>query len=415
MDKKEPEECEEMFESFAQAEQQQHSSRNSTPTARTPTSATRGVHQVTTETSMDAALAAMAKEIKDLKLSAMKCEAVTTRSGKGGESEQTPADDDDEPVDEEIEMEALGGVHERRVPATLQHIPKYAKFLKDLLSNKKKLEDLSTVTLNERCSAVVQNKLPEKLADPGVFTIPCLFGGSTLHHALADLGASINLMPYSLFEKLGLGDPAPTRMSISLADRSVKYPRGIVENLLVKVDKFMFPADFVILDMEVDDKVPLILGRPFLRTAKALIDVFDGKITFRVGDENVTFDVMKSMKHSSGQDDSVFFLDTFISHKERCLDYVCGANLLNTQHLSEEDQQVETDATPEQSPSHPASRPPEYPEVFEVAENTEEEKKPSVEAPPSLELKELPSHLEYAFLDESREDDEEVHRDEADA
>ncbi|KAI3774711.1 hypothetical protein L1987_49271 [Smallanthus sonchifolius] len=182
--------------------------------------------------------------------------AVTTHSGKGGESEQTAAYDDDEPVNEEIEMEAPRGVHERQVPTStvpnsefpaekeksegkkktpdlkinlpfvevLQHMPKYAKFLKDLLSNKKKLEDLSTVSLNERCSVVVQNKPPKKLADLGVFTIPCLFGGSTLHHALADLGASINLMPYSLFEKLGLGNPAPTHMSISLADRSVKYP-----------------------------------------------------------------------------------------------------------------------------------------------------------------------------------------------
>ncbi|KAI3703995.1 hypothetical protein L1987_74196 [Smallanthus sonchifolius] len=357
MDKKELEECEEMFESFAQAEQQQPSTRNSIPNARTPSSATRGVHQVNTDTSMAAALAAMANKIKELKMSAMKCErtvgdiarqltdrsggsfssstetnpkaslkAVTTLSGKGIESEQTPAADDDESVDEEIEMETPTGAHERRVPAStvptemfkqlkinlpfveaFQHMPKYAKFLKDLLSNKKKLEDLSIVILNERCSAVVQNKLPEKLADPGVFTIPCLFGSSTLHHALADLGASINLMPYSLFEKLGLGDPAPTRMSISLADRSVKYPRGIVENLLLKVDKFVFPADFVILDMEVDDRVPIILGRPFLRTANALIDVFEGKITLRVGDENVTFDVMKSMKNSSGQDDSVFF------------------------------------------------------------------------------------------------------------
>ncbi|KAI3744489.1 hypothetical protein L1987_57571 [Smallanthus sonchifolius] len=320
--------------------------------------------------------------------------AVTTRSGKGGESEQTPEKSEGKKKTPDVDL--------TRVPyparlmqqkyakdyghflelfkqlkinlpfvEALKHMPKYAKFLKDLLSNKKKLEDLSTVTLNERCHAVVQNKPPEKLADPGVFMIPCLFGSSILHHAFADLGASINLMPYSLFEKLGLGDSAPTRMSISLADRSVKYPRGIVENLLVKVDKFVFPADFVILDMEVDDRVPLILGRPFLRTAKALIDVFDGKITLRVGDENVTFDVMKLMKHSSGQDDSVFFLDTFIYHMDRFLDYVCGADLLNTQHL----------------------------EVFEVAENSEEEKKPSVEAPPSLELKELPSHLEYAFLD----------------
>ncbi|XP_076954471.1 uncharacterized protein LOC143628913 [Bidens hawaiensis] len=274
----------------------------------------------------------------------------------------------------------------------LQHMPKYAKFLKDLLSNKKKLEGLSTVCLNEGCSAVVQNKLPEKLADPGYFTIPCLFGSSTESYALADLGASINLMPCSLYKKLDLGEPVPTRMSLSLADRSVKYPRGIVENVLVKVDKFVFPLNFVILDMEADDQVPLILARPFLRTAKALIDVFDGKITLRVGEENVTFNVVKSMRNSNSQDDSVYFLDTFISQFERCLDYISRADLLN--------QEDEVDVPSKHNLSVLASSPPEYPEVFTVADSTEGPKeRPSSEAPPSLELKELPPHLEYAFLD----------------
>ncbi|KAD4178635.1 hypothetical protein E3N88_27226 [Mikania micrantha] len=281
----------------------------------------------------------------------------------------------------------------------LQHMPKYAKFLKDLLSNKKKLESLSTVTLGARCFALVQNKLPEKLDDPGVFTIPCLFGSSSVNHALADLGASINLMPYSTYQKLDLGDPSPTRMSITLADRSVKYPRGIVENVLVKVDKFVFPADFVILDMEADDRVPLIMGRPFLRTAKAMIDVFEGKITLRVGEENVTFNVRKSMKHSNGQDDSVYFLDSFIPYIDRCLDYISGSDLLKDQDLGEENQAVEIDASSEHIPSSLASKPPEYPTAFEVFESTDPVEKPSVEAPPSLELKELPSHLEYAFLD----------------
>ncbi|XP_076939471.1 uncharacterized protein LOC143608259 [Bidens hawaiensis] len=271
-------------------------------------------------------------------------------------------------------------------------MPKYAKFLKDLLSNKRKLEGLSTVCLNEGCSAVVQNKLPEKLADPGHFTIPYLFGSSTESYALANLGASINLMPYSLYKKLDLGEPVLTRMSLSLADRSVKYPRGIVENVLVKVDIFVFPVDFVILDMEADDQVPLILGRPFLRTAKALIYVFDGKITLRVGEENVTFDVVKSMRNSSSQDDSVYFLDTFISQFERCLDYIFGADLLN--------QEDEVDVPPEHDLIILVGSPPEYPEVFTVADSTEGTKeRPSIEAPPSLELKELPPHLEYAFLD----------------
>ncbi|XP_021980186.1 uncharacterized protein LOC110876319 [Helianthus annuus] len=128
----------------------------------------------------------------------------------------------------------------------LSKMPKYAKFLKDLLTNKKKLEDLSTVTLSEECSAVLQNKLPKKVSDPSSFTIPCLIGNLTVSNALADLGASINLMPYSIFAKLNLGEPSPARMSLQLADRSVKFPRGIVENMLVKVDKFVFPVDFVI-------------------------------------------------------------------------------------------------------------------------------------------------------------------------
>ncbi|KAD6118908.1 hypothetical protein E3N88_10179 [Mikania micrantha] len=290
----------------------------------------------------------------------------------------------------------------------LQHMPKYAKFLKDLLSNKKKLETLSTVTLGARCSALVQNKLPEKLEDPGIFTILCLFGGSSVNHALADLGASINFMPYSIYKQLDLGEPAPTRMSLALADRSVKYPRGIVENVLVKVDKFVFPVDFVILDMQADDRVPLITGQPFLRTAKALIDVYERKISLRVGDDTVTFDVVKSMRNSSGQDDQVYFLDAFFSTMDRCLDYIRGVDLLGDKDLGDSDERVEgmgvkvqaaaIEAYLDYIPSSLAVEPSVYPTVFEV-ESSEPADKPSVEAPPSLELKELPPHLEYAFLD----------------
>ncbi|KAI3813801.1 hypothetical protein L1987_18536 [Smallanthus sonchifolius] len=159
---------------------------------------------------------------------------------------------------------------------------------------------------------MVQNKLPKKLAEPGQFTIPFLLGSLPMNHALADLGASINLMPYSIYEQLDLEDPKPTRMSISLVDRSVKYPRGIVENLLVKIDKFVFPMDFVILDMEVDNRFPLILGRPFLHTTKALIDVFDGKLTLYVGDESVTFDAMKPVKGHAEKSNSVCMIDAVI-------------------------------------------------------------------------------------------------------
>ncbi|KAJ0870421.1 putative retrotransposon gag domain, aspartic peptidase domain superfamily [Helianthus annuus] len=175
----------------------------------------------------------------------------------------------------------------------LRSMPKYAKFLKDFLKRKDRIGESSSASSRGECASVTLDKLPEKLTDPGVFTIPCLFGSGVENHALADLGASINLMPYSFYEKLGLGELKPSRMTLSLADKSVKYPRGVVENLLVKVDRFVFPADFVVLDMEADEKVPLIFGRPFLNTAKALIDVFLGTITLRAGDESVVFEINK--------------------------------------------------------------------------------------------------------------------------
>ncbi|XP_022859404.1 uncharacterized protein LOC111380150 [Olea europaea var. sylvestris] len=146
---------------------------------------------------------------------------------------------------------------------TLAQMPSYTKFMKDILSNKKKLEDNETVMLTEECSAILQHKLPPKLKDPGSFTIPCHIGNLYIDKALCDLGASINLMPLSLFQKLGLGEAKPTTVSLQLTDRSIRHPRSICEDILVKVDKFIFPADFIILDMEEDRDVFLILGRPF--------------------------------------------------------------------------------------------------------------------------------------------------------
>ncbi|KAK5802682.1 hypothetical protein PVK06_030296 [Gossypium arboreum] len=189
-------------------------------------------------------------------------------------------------------------------------MPTYVKFLKELLTNKRKFEDLSTVELNEECFAILQNKLPTKLKDPKNFTIPYLIGNLNVEKALADFGARINLMPYKMFKQLGLEEPKPTRMSIQLADRSVKYPRGIIEDVLVKVDKFIFPIDFVVLDIDEDVEVTLILGRPFLAIARAAIDVGDGKLVLRVGDEEMTFKIYDAMRFSREQDDSCYFIDS---------------------------------------------------------------------------------------------------------
>ncbi|GJY72709.1 reverse transcriptase domain-containing protein [Tanacetum coccineum] len=151
-------------------------------------------------------------------------------------------------------------------------IPKYQKMLKALLSNKEKLLELANTPLNENCSAVILKKLPEKLGDPGKFLIPCSFSELNCK-ALADLGASINLMPLSVWKKLGLSELISTRMTLELANRSVCTPAGIARDVFVPVGRFTFPADFVIVDYESDPRVPLILGRPFLRTARALIDI----------------------------------------------------------------------------------------------------------------------------------------------
>ncbi|GJS12240.1 reverse transcriptase domain-containing protein [Tanacetum coccineum] len=151
----------------------------------------------------------------------------------------------------------------------LIHMPKGDKVLKDLLSHKEKLEKAtSSIKLSEECSATIQKSLPQKEGDPGSFTLPCLIRPVAIKNALADLGASINLMPHSLFQRLGISKLKPTKMSIQLAERSIKYPIGVYENLLVKVGKFIFPVDFVVLEMDKDELVPIILGRPFLATAR---------------------------------------------------------------------------------------------------------------------------------------------------
>ncbi|XP_019172806.1 PREDICTED: uncharacterized protein LOC109168221 [Ipomoea nil] len=151
--------------------------------------------------------------------------------------------------------------------------------------------------------------MPQKLKDPDSFTIPCNIGGSKFNKALADLGASINLMLYGLYKKLYLGTLKLTRICIQLADRSAQYPRGIVEDVLVRVDKFIFPIDFLILDIDPDAKVPFILGRPFIDTSRALIDVGSGKVIIRVGDESASFDVTKLKRYPLEGDDVCFYID----------------------------------------------------------------------------------------------------------
>nr|GEW40247.1 reverse transcriptase domain-containing protein [Tanacetum cinerariifolium] len=195
---------------------------------------------------------------------------------------------------------------------------KYQKMLKALLSNKEKLQELTNTPLNENCSAVILKKLPKKLGDPGKFLIPCGFSELKCK-ALADLGASINLMPLSVWKKLGLHDLIPTQMTLELANRVICTPDGITRDVFVLVGKFTFLADFVVVDYESDPKVPLILGRPFLRTVRALIDVHGEEMILRDGDERLTL----NMKHDTS---------SYFNHP-----YRESVNLINIFNLSSED------------------------------------------------------------------------------
>ncbi|GKV46238.1 hypothetical protein SLEP1_g53237 [Rubroshorea leprosula] len=225
----------------------------------------------------------------------------------------------------------------------LAQMPSYAKFLKEILSNKRKLEEYETVKLTEECSGILQNKLPPKLKDPGSFTIPCTIGNCHFDKVLCDLGASNNLMPFSIFRKLGLGEAKVTTVSLQLADRSIKHPQGIMEDVLVKVDKFIFLADFIVLDMEEDHEVPLILGRPFLATGRTLIDVQQGKLMLRVENEQVTFNVFDAMKYPSDID-SCFMMETIDETinemlQEYCLDLL-KACVVHSKDITAENEDI---------------------------------------------------------------------------
>ncbi|KAJ9556674.1 hypothetical protein OSB04_011288 [Centaurea solstitialis] len=267
----------------------------------------------------------------------------------------------------------------------IEQMPNYAKFLKDILSKKKKLTEYETIALTKECSALVTNKIPPKLKDPGSFTIPCsIVMRKTIGKALCDLGAGINLMPLSVFKSLEIGEARPTTISIQLADKSLVWPKGKIEDVLVQVDKFIFPADFIILDCEVDADIPIILGRPFLATGRTLIDVQKGELTMRVQDQEVTFSVLDSLRYP-GEREECSTLSTIESF---CQDRSIGEILGMTMSDSEEEDDFED------------LDPPLVNAAFEVLENKDRKTLvPSLEVPPNLELKQLPSHLKYAFLE----------------
>ncbi|XP_021757421.1 uncharacterized protein LOC110722457 [Chenopodium quinoa] len=175
-------------------------------------------------------------------------------------------------------------------------MPTYAKFLKDLLSNKSRLEESATISLPKEVSAIIQNKLPQKVGDPDSYAILVNIGYLEPMDALYDLGASVSLMPYFVAKSLKVGDLKPTRMSLQLADRTVRLPLDILEDVPIQVGRVFVPCDFVVMEMEEDTRVPLILGRPFLNTAGVVIDMKEGRLTLNLGDEKISFSFSQTLK-----------------------------------------------------------------------------------------------------------------------
>ncbi|KAK8564490.1 hypothetical protein V6N12_036613 [Hibiscus sabdariffa] len=269
-------------------------------------------------------------------------------------------------------------------------MPNYAKFLKDMVTRKKRIEEFETAAATETCLALMHNKIPAKKTDPGSFTIECFIGHNYPTKALCDPGASINLMPKSVFRKLGIGEAKPTTVMLQLADHSYVQPEGKIEDILVKVDKFIFPADFLILDCEADENAPIILGRPFLATGRVLMDFGEDKLVLRVDNQQVKINIIRTENHAAKIEKCKIIkaaVETDPDIKSTCL----GRKYQDKLNSTGADK-IQVPSTIEAG-NWVSARPGKY---FEPLNYTN--KKSSVEQSPKLELKTLPEQLKYVYL-----------------
>nr|GEU78977.1 reverse transcriptase domain-containing protein [Tanacetum cinerariifolium] len=336
---------------------------------------------------------------------------------------------------------------ERNHEKANNQIEKFYQIFKDM----KKLSEMARTPLNKHCSAVLLKKLLENLGDPGKFLILCDFPGMAECLALADLGASINLMPFSIWKRLYLPDLTPTCMTLELADRSISRPVEVAEDVYVKVGSFHFSADFVVVDFDADPRVPLILRRSFLKTGRALIDVFDGELTLRVGKEAITFNLDQTSRYSANYSDMTakridvidMACEEYTQEVLGFFDVILSGNptpyydpIVSTTSptltpfgnndflLKEVDAflAIEDDPTspefyqpyldhegdillleaflnddPSLSPPNQGNYLPEVRKKLKIYEAKSD--KSSINEPPEVKLKDLPLHLEYAFLE----------------
>nr|GEV45737.1 reverse transcriptase domain-containing protein [Tanacetum cinerariifolium] len=330
-------------------------------------------------------------------------------------------------------------------------MPKFGPSIKSLLTNKDKLYELARTPLNEHCSVGFLKKLPKKLGDPGKFLIPCNFPGMAECLALADLGASINLIPLFVWNKLSLPELSPMCMTLELADRSISHPVGVAKDVFVKVGTFYFLVDFVVVDFEADPRVPLILGRSFLKTERALIDVFEGELTLRVGKEAITFNLDQTLRYSANYNDMTAnridvidmaceeysqevlgfsdviassnptpYYDPIVSTSSLTLTPFGDSDFLLKEvdaflALEDDPTSLEVDQSyfnpkgiiflieaflnddPSLTPPNQRNYLPQVRKELKICEAKTD--KSSIDEPPEVELKDLPPHLEYAFLE----------------
>ncbi|CAN6544195.1 unnamed protein product [Malus baccata var. baccata] len=301
----------------------------------------------------------------------------------------------------------------------IKQVPRYAKFLKELCTTRKRISSKEVVKVSENVSAVLQRKLPTKCKDPGSFTIPCVIGNTRFESAMLSLGASINVMPYSIYASMHLGELKKDGVIIQLADRSNAYPKGVLEDVLVQVNHLIFPADFYVLEMDESDHsptLPILLGRPFMKTARTKIDVFNGTLTMEFNGEVINFNLSDSIKYPS-EDHSCFSIDVFASfaqdHFEQLNDDALelviarGMDIQNNEAVTihphdmndfslavpPNEDIIEMVAALESLPLQSGK----FLDPISISVLTNK-LLPSVVQPHTLELKPLPSHLKYVFL-----------------
>ncbi|CAN6712696.1 unnamed protein product [Malus baccata var. baccata] len=304
----------------------------------------------------------------------------------------------------------------------IKQVPRYAKFLKELCTTRKRMSTKEVVKVSENVSAILQRKLPPKCKDPGSFTIPCVIGNTRFESAMLDLGASINVMPYSIYASMNLGALKNDGVIIQLADRSNAYPKGVLEDVLVQVNHLVFPADFYVLEMDGSDhapSLPILLGRPFMKTARTKIDVYSGTLSMEFDGEVVNFNLSDSIKYPS-EDHSCFSIDIIDFLAQGYLDDLNDDALekVITRGMKLTTKGADSSVTHGIHGLGHAVAPNE--EIIEVVAALESLPKldgkyttresipistnkllPSIIKAPILELKPLPSHLKYIFLGEN--------------